>query len=466
MTGPVIRWPPFKAGTPLDVIRVKLNDVLRQKHDAVLIGGERGERALNAGAELTTNVTDTATIAGKSAKGISVVYATEFMETFDAVPVDWLLRSGALAATLAGTGQTGGKALRQTGTVSLAFPVALPYDASKLHRLRTRAKNVSGSGAFTFGVEALDAAGAVLGSYAVAAAAAVPGASYVEYTGWVQGLGTPGAMPASDQASPTPLPANTATIRPYVVLNGGAPAGVTDLDMVSYERQDEEVSARVVETLLPSDDAERLASGAGLYDNTVHEPALQDASVSSRVVQTDVVITGRVESIDDPTQFLDLRTGLAPTDLVFSHPAFALYFDGTAVFSGEVAATSFTATLATFSGAIGAESLTITEAAHFGTGGTSAVQTSFEGRTKFDGTGGWLGGDPMVDVLNATWRFQASADLEVACALAHTGSSLGFFGVGPVARHANIADTSGAALAALETEVNALKALLRSYGLM
>ena len=51
-------------------------------------------------------------------------------------------------------------------------------------------------------------------------------------------------------------------------------------------------------------------------------------------------------------------------------------------------------------------------------------------------------------------------------ALDHDGATVGFYGATPVAQPAANPDTSGAALAALETEVNQLKALLRSVGLM
>jgi hypothetical protein len=118
-----------------------------------------------------------------------------------------------------------------------------------------------------------------------------------------------------------------------------------DLDYVSYERQDEDVTARTVHSLLPTKVTDpgydtRYATGARTVANRDRRP--------TRVIQTTSSSPARVESIDDPTIFLDLRTGLAPTDLVFSHPAFALYFNGDAVFSGEVAADSFTAPTATF----------------------------------------------------------------------------------------------------------------------
>lgn len=47
-----------------------------------------------------------------------------------------------------------------------------------------------------------------------------------------------------------------------------------------------------------------------------------------------------------------------------------------------------------------------------------------------------------------------------------TDSTLGFFGAVPVSQPAANADTSGALLAALETEINELKQLLRDVGLM
>lgn len=47
-----------------------------------------------------------------------------------------------------------------------------------------------------------------------------------------------------------------------------------------------------------------------------------------------------------------------------------------------------------------------------------------------------------------------------------TGARIGFFGATPISQKAANADTSGATLAALETEVNELKQLLRDYGLL
>lgn len=60
----------------------------------------------------------------------------------------------------------------------------------------------------------------------------------------------------------------------------------------------------------------------------------------------------------------------------------------------------------------------------------------------------------------------STGNTTIAGALDHDGSTVGFFGVTPVTRRPANANTSGATLAALETEVNELKQLLRDYGLL
>jgi hypothetical protein len=59
-----------------------------------------------------------------------------------------------------------------------------------------------------------------------------------------------------------------------------------------------------------------------------------------------------------------------------------------------------------------------------------------------------------------------TGDMTIAGAIDHNGTTVGFYGKTPVTQPAANADTSGATLAALETEVNEIKALLRSVGLM
>lgn len=57
-------------------------------------------------------------------------------------------------------------------------------------------------------------------------------------------------------------------------------------------------------------------------------------------------------------------------------------------------------------------------------------------------------------------------EVSVPGSIEATSTTLGFYGATPVTQPAANADTSGAALAALETEVNQLKATLRALGLL
>lgn len=61
---------------------------------------------------------------------------------------------------------------------------------------------------------------------------------------------------------------------------------------------------------------------------------------------------------------------------------------------------------------------------------------------------------------------ERTGDTTIQGPLRHTGSTAGFFNKTPVAQPVANPDTSGATLAALETEVNELKAALRSLGLI
>lgn len=77
--------------------------------------------------------------------------------------------------------------------------------------------------------------------------------------------------------------------------------------------------------------------------------------------------------------------------------------------------------------------------------------------------------DNTYDLGIASYRprdLRLGRDAIIGGALDHDGTTVGFYGTTPVTQPAANADTSGASLADLETEVNQLKALLRSVGLM
>ena len=63
-------------------------------------------------------------------------------------------------------------------------------------------------------------------------------------------------------------------------------------------------------------------------------------------------------------------------------------------------------------------------------------------------------------------KMTAGGEVEIDGALNHDGTTVGFYGTAPSTQPAANADTAGATLAQLETEVNQLKAALRLLGII
>jgi hypothetical protein len=71
-----------------------------------------------------------------------------------------------------------------------------------------------------------------------------------------------------------------------------------------------------------------------------------------------------------------------------------------------------------------------------------------------------------TEINGSNGNISTAGSVEIDGALNHDGTTVGFYGAAPISQPAANPDTSGATLGALETEVNQIKALLRSLGLM
>lgn len=71
-----------------------------------------------------------------------------------------------------------------------------------------------------------------------------------------------------------------------------------------------------------------------------------------------------------------------------------------------------------------------------------------------------------ANILGTDDKLHIVGEAEIDGALNHDGTTVGFFGTVPATQRPANADTSGATLAALETEVNELKQLLRDFGFL
>ncbi|HEX2093313.1 MAG TPA: hypothetical protein VHG28_12975 [Longimicrobiaceae bacterium] len=210
-----------------------------------------------------------ATLGGRDAFMVSRAQHGVFLETFENGAADvaaWNLRMGARPSSAVAEGQAGGKALRASGYTWMAFPQNIPFDPSKLYRIRTRVRQVTdpttGGRGIWVGVEGVAADGVTLVNAAgtnqwdsqhyVAAAGAglAAGAGWTDFTGFFKGWGSPlGYAPSA--TSPSPLHPNVRYFRPLFVLNYYQGNGTADIDYIAVDVMDEDLAQRGYRTIKP-----------------------------------------------------------------------------------------------------------------------------------------------------------------------------------------------------------------------
>lgn len=184
-----------------------------------------------------------------------------FLETFEVLPDDWNLRLGERPNSLSANGQAGGNALvADEGTTSwIAYPQNIPYDPSKLYRIRARVRMTVAPTDATkdlvyFGVEGVAADGVTLvntggtnsaGSQHYVAANGVDMGAYAlgswqEFTGWFEGHGTYRAGGTNSPILPSGLHANVRYFRPLAILNYSGGDGTMELDYLAVDVFDED----------------------------------------------------------------------------------------------------------------------------------------------------------------------------------------------------------------------------------
>lgn len=222
---------------------------------------------------LLSEVYKTATIAGRPALGVSRRAGILFSEEWSKLPSAdgaWAATGGATLSlvTTNGVAQVGQSVLQAAGFSQLLFQEALPYNPSKLYRLRARFRvtaNDTGSHAKNIvyiGVQAVRSDGSDANSNSGANYVVVQGDEYevadgwIEITTWLKGANVAygsSSDPSTNPALPSPLNTDTVAIRPYALLNydgEGAHAanhnadGTIQWDYYQIEELDEQVSSR------------------------------------------------------------------------------------------------------------------------------------------------------------------------------------------------------------------------------
>lgn len=203
-----------------------------------------------------------------------------FLETFDGgLPATWFdYDAGAGVESLVTTGQAGGKAYKAQGYRWRAFPGNIPYDPSKLYRIRCRVRRTATSDNtkqfFYCGVIGVGADGVTLenvsgtdthGSQHYVCASNVNASAWTvdawqEFTGWFKGwAATGGSTPSTDPLAPKALHQDVRYFRPVFIVNytGGPVGNVMELDYIAVDVFDEEGQRRLYEAITASGDLDQ-----------------------------------------------------------------------------------------------------------------------------------------------------------------------------------------------------------------
>jgi len=199
-----------------------------------------------------------------------------YLEAFDVYPHHWEHVNDDAVKSITATGQTGGNAVSADGYLWLVDDTLIPFDDSKLYRMRARVRMTERDDgpdaddewfyAGVVGVAAdkttlVNSAGADTHSnqhYICASAAHVftdAGGldTWHEYTGWFKGWDAAGdTSPSTDPTDPQVLHEDVRYMRPMFVCNYFEGTGTMEVDYLSIEVMDEDAIDRVYNSIKDS----------------------------------------------------------------------------------------------------------------------------------------------------------------------------------------------------------------------
>jgi hypothetical protein len=230
-----------------------------------------------------------------------------FVEYFERTPDEWHVISGTGTVALVSTGQAGGKALQCTGMVWRASRSLIPYDPSKLYRMRCRVRMTqrdstldSNKERFYCGFVGVGADGATLVNVVGAAIyssqhyyCAVNAHVYAdagnsltawkEYTSWIKGVGSVVSnAPSTDPTAPRNARTEVRYIRPLFICNHNAGNGVMELDYIAIDVQDEDGLVRSYQGLTSAG----VVRDARVVSTSVASGAITTGAIAERAVGT------------------------------------------------------------------------------------------------------------------------------------------------------------------------------------
>jgi hypothetical protein len=190
-----------------------------------------------------------------------------FAENFDSLPTaatGWNIEQAPLSQVLvAGVGSAGLNVWKMTGAVKATWNTKLPYNPSKLYRMRLRAKQIvdGDTNAIYIGCKMYDASGVLVACPGGGQAFICPdgghpltvAAGWQTFTCYIQGatlaLTTFPSSTGAPPDAPVSLSVGTAMISPMMHFNWQGTTGQAEVDFLTIEELDEDISNRAAQTI-------------------------------------------------------------------------------------------------------------------------------------------------------------------------------------------------------------------------
>jgi len=314
---------------------------------------------------------DSTTLGGVPATSVISGANSMYFQTFeDDVSEDWNFHNGSAASvSFTNNGRAGGRAFRNTSVaLTIADNTNIPFDPSRLYRMRTRIREVSGTGMVRIGLMGVGADGTTLvnrdgddlytSQNEVCAEDATLGSAWEVFEGYIKGVASSGTgtTPSTDPSAPRVLHDDTRYIRPFIE---NPATGVFECDYITLEILTETTEANVLLTEAGGRSVSTIAStvksDGDIATDKVIEDSLKDDAVTGGKVASGTLSADNMGTLSGGDLAIDFTaTG---TDPVLNHTAFSLNADGSADFSGTVSAESFTGDALTIDGVISLKAL-------------------------------------------------------------------------------------------------------------
>lgn len=304
------------------IIEAKLADAAvttAKLADSSVLEGKLADAAV-ATAKIADNAVEQAKIAnyaigGNKIDGMARGQHGVFLDTFEQSPGSWDTNGGgSFTHVSSADAQTGGHVLQvdSADDLRLTFPENIPFDASKLYRMRVRARGaLTGDAAnqrFYAGVHGIAQDGTTLVNQngadsissqhyvAVQAEDLANETDWQTFTGWVQGWGATGAenIGGNSPTNPAKLHPDVRYIRPMFIANyqNAADGNRTEIDYIAIDVFDEDSQVRTYSGL----NVDGVVAADKVVTDSIAAGAITAAKIQAGAITASEIAAGTITS--------------------------------------------------------------------------------------------------------------------------------------------------------------------------